>query len=243
MEPWFHYMAPTCLVQAAEEYEVLSAMVGPPLLCPLLAVYAGVKTKKDTLRRQARARRSDLCEKQGDVGEALARVFFDGSSPAQAGCVAGYWPIRSEPDPRPLMARLAALGWQCALPVVVAPNSPLLFRRWQPGDDLEPGAYDIPEPAPGQPELEPDLLLVPLLAFDLSGHRLGYGAGHYDRTLARLRNRGRGRGHGKAKICAVGLAYAGCECDALPVGEHDEILDMVVTERGIMWPDPKQAAP
>lgn len=130
------------------------------------------------------------------------------------------------------MARLAALGWQRALPVVARTDAPLVFREWQPGDDLAPGAYDIPEPLEDRPALVPDIVLVPLLAFDLSGHRLGYGAGHYDRTLARLRNRNRG----KAKICAVGLAYAGCECDALPVGEHDEAMDIIVTERGIVQP-------
>lgn len=203
-------------------------------------MYAGLKIQKETLRREARARRSALCESLGNVGEALARIFFEETFPdkkgGQTGCVAGYWPIRGEPDPRPLMGRLAALGWQCALPVVVRREAPLIFRKWQPGDDLDPGAYDIPEPLPGQPALEPDIVLVPLLAFDRSGHRLGYGAGHYDRTLAQLRGRD-GSGGG---TCAVGLAYAGCECDALPVGEHDEAMDMVVTERGIVRP--KQAA-
>ena len=137
------------------------------------------------------------------------------------------------------MARLSALGWQCALPVIVKPDAPLIFRRWRPGDELKPGAYDIPEPLPSEPALKPDMILVPMLAFDLSGHRLGYGGGHYDRTLAQRRSQAQRTD--QTGICAVGLAYAGCECDALPVGEHDETMDMIVTERGGIRP--KQAAP
>jgi 5-formyltetrahydrofolate cyclo-ligase len=141
--------------------------------------------------------------------------------------VSGFWPIRSEIDVRPLMAALAAAaGAALAMPVVVGRGQSLLFRRWQAGTPLTEGPFGTAHPAESEPVLVPDLLLVPLLAFDRAHHRLGYGAGFYDRTLAGLRAAGR--------IMAVGVAYAGQEVAAVPVGEHDERLDLVLTETGLI---------
>ena len=136
--------------------------------------------------------------------------------------VAGYSPIRSEIDPAPLMQELAARGMRLALPVITARDSPLGFRLWAANDKLLRGPLGILEPSPDAAELVPDIVLVPLAAFDRLGHRIGYGAGHYDRTLARLRD--------SKKIIAIGLAFAVQEIETIPALPHDVALDYVLTE-------------
>jgi 5-formyltetrahydrofolate cyclo-ligase len=136
--------------------------------------------------------------------------------------VSGYSPIRSEIDPAPLMRALAALGARLALPAVMARGKSLAFRAWSPDDRLMLGPLGILEPSPAAAELVPDIMLVPLAAFDRLGHRIGYGAGHYDYTLAHLR---------KTKvITAIGLAFAAQEIEAVPALSHDVALDYVLTE-------------
>lgn len=189
-------------------------------------------SNKDALRERAHATRAALREKQGDIGEALARNFSAGVNCGQGGCVAGYAPIRSEADPRPILSQLVDEGWRCALPTVIEGREQLVFRAWRFGDALNVGQYGISEPEPSQSEVSPGLILVPILAFDDLGHRLGYGAGYYDRTLARLR--------GQGGVLAVGLAYAGCRVDAISTDPHDETMDLIVTEAGVI--QPKQAA-
>jgi 5-formyltetrahydrofolate cyclo-ligase len=137
--------------------------------------------------------------------------------------VAGYSPIRSEIDPAPLMKNLAAQGVQLALPAITARGKSLIFRAWSPSDRLMLGSLGILEPSPAAAELVPDILLVPLAAFDRSGHRIGYGAGHYDVTLAHLR---------KAKgAIGIGVAFAVQEIKAVPIQPHDVALDYVLTEK------------
>ncbi len=136
--------------------------------------------------------------------------------------IAGYSPIRSELDPVPLMRKLAAQGARLALPVIPARDAALLFRAWIPGDKLRRGRLGIPEPSPEAAELTPDILLVPLAAFDRAGHRIGYGAGHYDRTLAQLR--------ASRKTIAIGLAFAAQEIPGVSASDHDARLDLVLTE-------------
>ena len=137
--------------------------------------------------------------------------------------VSGYSPIRSEIDPAPLMRKLAEQGARLALPRCCARGKSLAFRAWSPDDRLMLGPLGIPEPSPAAPELVPDIMLVPLAAFDRRGHRIGYGAGHYDYTLAHLR---------KAKaIMAVGIAFAVQEIKAIPALPHDVALDYVLTEK------------
>ena len=140
--------------------------------------------------------------------------------------VSGYSPIRSEIDPAPLMRALAAQGAQLALPAVMARGKSLAFRAWSAGDRLMLGPLGILEPSPAAAELIPDIMLVPLAAFDRAGHRIGYGAGHYDYTLAHLR---------KLKhIIAVGLAFAAQEIVAVPALPHDVALDYVLTETEVL---------
>jgi 5-formyltetrahydrofolate cyclo-ligase len=137
--------------------------------------------------------------------------------------VSGYSPIRSELDPVPLMRKLAAQGAKLALPAILGRGKSLVFRAWAPGDRLTMGPLGILEPSPAMAELIPDIMLVPLAAFDQLGHRIGYGAGHYDFTLAHLR---------KAKpITAIGLAFSAQEIKAVPALAHDVPLDYVLTEK------------
>jgi 5-formyltetrahydrofolate cyclo-ligase len=137
--------------------------------------------------------------------------------------VSGYSPIRSELDPTPLMQKLAAQGARLALPAVLARGKALVFRAWSPSDRLTLGPLGILEPSLAAAELVPDIMLVPLAAFDRLGHRIGYGAGHYDFTLAHVR---------KAKpIISVGIGFAAQEIKAVPALAHDVALDYVLTEK------------
>lgn len=128
----------------------------------------------------------------------------------------------SELDPRPLMQALDGRGHGLALPVVAGAGRPLVFRAWTPGDPLRPAAFNTREPSPDKAEVTPRVVLVPLLAFDRAGYRLGYGGGFYDRTLAGLRAAG--------TALAVGLAFAGQEVESVPRDVNDRRLDWIVTE-------------
>jgi 5-formyltetrahydrofolate cyclo-ligase len=178
---------------------------------------------KGDLRTAALARRDALSDEQRTAAaEAVAKRGL--SIDIKPGTiVAGYSPIRSEIDPTPLMRALAAQGAQLALPAITARGKSLLFRAWTPGDRLMLGSLGIPEPSPAAAELVPDIMLVPLAAFDRLGHRIGYGAGHYDVTLAHLR---------KVKtIVAIGVGFAVQEIKAVPMQPHDVALDYVLTEK------------
>jgi 5-formyltetrahydrofolate cyclo-ligase len=180
---------------------------------------------KGDLRTAALARRDAL-----DVGHraAAAQAIAARGLPVAikpGTVVAGYSPIRSEIDPVLLMRTLAALGVRLALPAVMARGKSLAFRAWSPGDRLMLGPLGILEPSPAAAELVPDVMLVPLAAFDAIGHRIGYGAGHYDYTLAHLR---------KLKaIVAIGVAFAVQQMKAVPALPHDVALDYVLTEKKV----------
>jgi 5-formyltetrahydrofolate cyclo-ligase len=174
-------------------------------------------SSKTELRRTARERRKTFA----NFDFALAITPYAEDLPITPGMiVGGYHALPEEADPSLLLARLIELGCQAAFPRVVAKDQPLEFHHVPDGDVLEPGSFGIPEPLEHWPKARPDLLLVPLLAFDRHGHRLGYGGGFYDRTLALL------------KAPAIGIAYAGQEVASLPRGPHDMALSMVVTEKG-----------
>ncbi len=143
-------------------------------------------------------------------------------------CVSGFYPYQAEINVLPLLARLVSEGWQTALPVVMAKGEPLTFRAWAPGEPTGRGIWDIHVPLETAPELKPDVLLVPMLAFDRRGYRLGYGGGFYDRTLAELRK--------LKQVVAIGVAYAEQETDEVPVTSYDEPLDWILTERGVIEP-------
>ncbi|HEX4271810.1 MAG TPA: 5-formyltetrahydrofolate cyclo-ligase [Rhizomicrobium sp.] len=176
-----------------------------------------MSSPKTELRRMARERRKALV----DSGFALAIASYAEDLPIRCGLiVGGYHALPEEADPSLLLARLVELECQVAFPRVAARDQALDFHHVPDGEVLEPGSFGIPEPLEHWPPARPDLLLVPLLAFDAHGHRLGYGGGFYDRTLALL------------GVPAIGIAYAGQEVASLPRGPHDMALEMVVTEKG-----------
>src|SRR6266403_85367 len=186
---------------------------------------ASLETQKATLRAAALAARDALTSAHRTAAAetiALRGLPFEITPGA---VVAGYSPIRSEIDPVPLMRKLAVPGVRLALPAIMAGDQPLKFRAWSPGDRLQRGRLGILEPS-AEKEVIPDILLVPLAAFDRAGHRIGYGAGHYDRTLEQLR---------KLKaIAAVGIAAAVQEVEAVPALLHDAVLDYVLTETQVL---------
>lgn len=145
---------------------------------------------------------------------------------SERGSVSAYWPIGDELDVRPLIEALSRRGCTVALPVVTAPRQPLEFRAWRAGDPLEPGSAGTWHPTAAAPAVRPEILLVPLLAFDRRGCRLGYGGGYYDRTLAALRRTG--------PMIAVGVGYAAQEVAAVPVDDYDQRLDVALTEEDTM---------
>ena len=147
--------------------------------------------------------------------------------PLQPGAVvAGYYPVRSELDPLPLLNRCAAAGMRLALPRVAERDRPLVFAEWRPGDALIRGAYGLSEPPAHIETLDPQIVLLPLVAFDRRGHRIGYGAGYYDRSLKLMRAR--------RPVLTVGVGFAIQEVDAIPAAAHDEKMDFVLTERDVI---------
>jgi 5-formyltetrahydrofolate cyclo-ligase len=177
---------------------------------------------KADLRSAALAARDGLSSEQRTVAAQAIATRGLPFELMRGTIVSAYSPIRSEIDPIPLMRTLAARGARLALPAVMARGKSLAFRAWSPNDRLLLGPLGILEPSPAAAEIIPDIMLVPLAAFDRLGHRIGYGAGHYDYTLAHLR---------KVKpVTAIGLAFAAQEIKAVPALQHDVALDYVLTE-------------
>ncbi len=191
-----------------------------------MAVSSSDENPKTALRREALARRDALpsAERAAAAETIAARGLPLAVKPGAV--VSGFMPMKAEINPLPLLRRLADAGAKLALPVVVGRGKPLLFRTWAFGEPLQSGVWDIREPPPEAPEVEPDILIVPLAAFDRSGHRIGYGAGYYDMTIARLR--------GLKPVTAIGIAFAAQEIPAVPATPRDARLDLVLTEREII---------
>ncbi len=182
-----------------------------------------IADEKTALRRDALARRDALpAELRKAAAEAIAARDFP-LALVPGLIVSGFMPLKSEINPLPLMKKLADAGASLALPKIAGRGKPLLMRAWQWGVPLDAGQWGIREPKADAPEVDPDILLVPLLAFDRTGHRIGYGAGYYDMTIARLRSR--------KPVTAVGIAFAAQEVPAVPATERDARLDLVLTER------------
>jgi 5-formyltetrahydrofolate cyclo-ligase len=188
---------------------------------------AEILAAKREMRGQARARRRELEAAHGDgaAAAALAGLLSSGWL-APGAAVSAYWTLPGEFDVRPLLEELYRRGHPCLLPAVVAKGEPLAFRRWRPGMALVGEGLGVEAPPAGTEERRPDLLLVPLLAFDAEGYRLGYGGGYYDRTLAALRADGRG------SPLAVGIAFSGQEVPAVPHLPRDRKLDALLSEAG-----------
>ena len=191
-----------------------------------LSGVANIDDLKKTIRHNAVARRDALpAAERAAAAETLAARALP--FPVATGAiVSGFFPLKSEISPLPLMRTLAAQGARLALPVIDARGKPLIMRAFAFGDELASGQWGIREPKPEAPEVAPDILLVPMLAFDRRGNRIGYGAGYYDMTIAKLR--------ALKPVVAAGIAYAAQEIDAVPVTPRDARLDLVLTEREII---------
>jgi 5-formyltetrahydrofolate cyclo-ligase len=182
--------------------------------------------QKRRARTAANAQRLQAHKTLGErAGLMLAQHELPITHKDDAYTVSGFYPYQAEINVLPLLARLVSEGWQTALPVVMAKGEPLTFRAWAPGEPTGRGIWDIHIPLETAVELKPDVLLVPMLAFDRRGYRLGYGGGFYDRTLAKLRALG--------PVHAIGYAYAGQEVDAVPRESYDQPLDWLATEESL----------
>ncbi len=181
---------------------------------------------KSIIRKDAMLRRDALpADARAAAAETIAaRAFPLDVKPGVV--VSGFFPLKTEISPLPLMRRLAAAGAQLALPVIDGRGKPLVMRAFAFGDELASGQWGIREPKPEAAEVAPDILLVPLLAFDRTGHRIGYGAGYYDMTIAKFRD--------VKSIVAAGIAFAAQEIEQVPVTPRDARLDLVLTEREII---------
>src|SRR5216683_5564207 len=179
---------------------------------------------KTDLRRAAMARRDALppAERMAAAQAIAERGLPVDITPGVI--VSGFSPLRSEISPLPLLRRLADAGASLALPAVAGRGQPLIMRAWSFGAPLVSGVWGIREPPADAPEAFPDILIVPLLAFDRTGHRIGYGAGYYDMTITRLR--------AIKPVTAIGVAFAVQEITAVPATPRDARLDLVLTERG-----------
>jgi 5-formyltetrahydrofolate cyclo-ligase len=181
---------------------------------------------KTDLRKTAFARRDALppAERQAAAEAIAARPFPLSIAPGIT--VSGFSPLKTEINPLPLLRKLAAAGARLALPVVAGRGKPLVMRSYAFGQPLNEGVWGIREPKQDAPEVDPDILIVPLAAFDRNGNRIGYGAGYYDMTISRLRS--------LKPVVAVGIAYAAQEVPDVPVTPRDERLDLVLTERDVI---------
>lgn len=179
-----------------------------------------ITTQKSRARLQAKKRRQEVFDPA--AGVELIRHF-----PAErfrGAVISGFWPLKNEIDVKPILWALSDAGHALALPCTPRVGNPLIMRAWSPSDTLKIGSFDTREPFPEQPEIRPDILLMPLLAFTQTGERLGYGGGFYDRTIAALKDQG--------DIFTCGVAFAGQEAAFLPTDQYDQKLDAILTENG-----------
>ncbi|MGB9369689.1 MAG: 5-formyltetrahydrofolate cyclo-ligase [Xanthobacteraceae bacterium] len=185
-----------------------------------------VSELKTIVRKDALIRRDAIpAAERAQAAEMIAARAFP--CPIKPGAiVSGFMPLKTEINPLPLMRKLAAAGAQLALPAIAGRGKPLTMRVFAFGDELASGQWGIREPKADAPEVAPDILLVPLLAFDRSGHRIGYGAGYYDMTIAKLRS--------MKPAIAAGIAFAAQEIEQVPVTARDARLDLVLTEREVI---------
>lgn len=180
---------------------------------------------KERLRAAGLAARAALSDGPERSAAACAHLLNWLSVRAPGAVLAGYIPIRGEADPRPALA--AHRGPTC-LPVIVAQDQPLRFHLWRTGQPLEPGAFGTMQPSTATESVQPQIVVVPMAAFDRRGARIGYGGGFYDRTLEKLRAAG--------PVLALGFGFAAQQVASVPRAGHDQLLDLLVTEDGILLP-------
>ena len=181
---------------------------------------ANTRKQAATLRREAQASHPEAASMLAGYSDLLLDEF-------KPRCIAGYWPIKTELDVFPLLSAFAShADLTLCLPITGAPETALSFHRWHPDDKLDIGPYNTRQPFATAPHILPDLILLPLLAFDENFNRLGYGGGFYDRTLASFARTGH-------KVAAIGIAYDQQKIDKVPTGPFDRALDGVLTPGGL----------
>jgi 5-formyltetrahydrofolate cyclo-ligase len=186
-----------------------------------------LNAEKQALRCLMRIKRAEAYAQNPGAPLALRDRFLESIIPPPASIFATTVAQSREINPAPLNEALLTFGHNLCLPVVTGPEQSLSFRAWRPGELLLPGAFSLPEPPVTAPAVVPTVILVPLLAFDRQGHRLGQGGGYYDRTLSCLRAR--------HKILAIGLGFSAQELPTVPAGPGDEPLDVIATEKEAFW--------
>lgn len=184
-----------------------------------------VTAQKIQLRIYSKSRRALLSASVTSAASDLAENFMEALTIIGDGSIAGYWPIADELDVKPLLQMLSRAGIKVSLPTVIPDQKRLVFQGWSENTQLVKGPYGTLQPHRSSAFITPDILMIPLLAFDAEGGRLGYGGGYYDRTLSELRK--------KKEITAVGIAYAGQEINEVPTCSNDQRLDWIVTETGM----------
>lgn len=198
---------------------------------------AGTRLRTDVKRWRKAERERLIAERmavpndtRSAYGERIAAALEASIGAADGVTISAYWPFRGEPDLRPFMERMTSRGAICALPIVVERAAPLVFRAWRAGDRLERGIWNIPIPADG-PEVQPDVVIAPVVGFDPLCYRLGYGGGFFDRTLAAMAR--------KPRIFGVG--YRQAAISTIYPQPHDIAMDVVITEDAVL--SPAKAAP
>jgi 5-formyltetrahydrofolate cyclo-ligase len=182
---------------------------------------------KSDLRTRCKTRRASLDAVFRAACSSRVKALFLANVPVKDKIVAGYSPIGDELDVLPLMQALYAQDIPCALPVTVPPEKRLIFRRWTGESDMIKDRYGISAPAEHKEALTPGIIIVPLLGFDAALHRIGYGAGYYDRTLQTLRSSGN-------PLLTIGVGFGVQKIEDSIAEPHDEPLDMIITENGII---------
>ena len=186
---------------------------------PLDASHVKLWRKKERERLIAQ-RLAVSPEQRREHAERIAARLDDLLHPIAGRTVSTYWPLHGEPDLRPWMDHVIARGGRCALPVVITKNAPLVFRAWTPGSKMERGFWNIPVPAEGA-DLVPDIIIAPVVGFDLECYRLGYGGGYFDRTLATLKTPRR----------VIGIGYSSARIATIHPQPHDIPMDAIITDR------------
>lgn len=214
--------------QAHEDHPSTAFGRSPPTCfsMPATPLSATDTDPKAALRKRGLAAARSAAAAFGEMAAArVAQAFIDAIDIPPNAVIAGYAPLKGEVDSRPLLRQLFAMGHDIALPVAEA-GKPLSFHLWRPDDPLVPGAFGAREPRGRAAPLRPQIVVVPLVAFDGAGWRLGRGGGFYDRTIAELRAGG--------PVLTVGAAFAAQRVPAVPREDHDQRLDWIVTEEGAL---------
>ena len=181
-----------------------------------------VAAQKNRIRAYSKKKRALLSASATSAAADLTENFMEALTIIGDGSIAGYWPISTEFDVKPLLQKLSCAGITVSLPAVISDQKRLVFQGWSENMQLVEGPYGTLQPVGSSALIAPDIMMIPLLAFDSAGGRLGYGGGYYDRTLAELRK--------EKKVIAVGIAYAGQEINEVPTCSSDQRLDWIVTE-------------